>query len=225
MALDLRTIKAVAEELNISRQAVHKKIKAGYPTIGEGRGLRINRNDPEWAIWIEEKKHSDAVTPPPKPTPKKRSKSTQTKQSKKKAQAPTPPFIPGDEEEEINSILQVNTKNLAEVQKITLDKLKLVEQTRQIQDKRLRERNEHIPRSLVARVLAKLYDVDINEHIQIAGKASSAIAAALGIEKSEDILKIEEILTPELYRTLEHRKRIMNDFLDEVGGELVEGDG
>ena len=124
MALELRTVKDIADELKITRQGVHKKIKAGYPTIGEGRGLRINRNDPEWAIWIEEKKHADAEKPPDTPR-KKTSKSTQP--TKKKKTPPTPPVIPG-EEEEINSILQVNVNNLVDIQKITLDKLKLVEQ-------------------------------------------------------------------------------------------------
>lgn len=236
MALELRTVQDIADEVGISRQGVHKKIKLGYPTIGEGRGLRINRNDPEWAIWIEEKKHAEPK--PAKRAPaKKRSKSTQTTESKrtrgktKKGSTPeklhpkegNSTIVPGESVPPSN-VMEIDFQNLGELSKISIDKLKSIEQTRQIQDKRLRERNEHIPRSLISRVLAKVYDVDINEHIQIAGKASSAIAAALGIEKSEDILKIEEILTPELYRTLEHRKRIMNDFLSEVGGELVESE-
>lgn len=190
--------------------------------------MKININDPNWAIWLEEKKGAPPVKAPAKSGPKP-TQATKKRKTIKKAPAKIKPkegngtVIPGDEIPP-SSTLEIDFENLENLSKISIDKLKSIEQTRAIQDKRLRERNDHIPRSLVARVLAKVYDVDINEHIQIAGKASSAIAAALGIEKSEDILKIEEILTPELYRTLEHRKRIMNDFLSEVGGEVMEGE-
>lgn len=78
-----------------------------------------------------------------------------------------------------------------------------------------------IERVLVSTVFARLYQVDTNELRTIGAKVAPDVAAELGVEDPETILKIEKRIDDEVLKVLSHIKRLMDDFLVGVGGEPV----
>jgi hypothetical protein len=83
-------------------------------------------------------------------------------------------------------------------------------------------RGNLIKRSLVQRVFAKLYTVDTNELLPLKDRLSPEIAALVGVDDPELILKINKRIEKEIYKSLKHIKRLMDDFLESIEVEATE---
>jgi phage terminase Nu1 subunit (DNA packaging protein) len=95
----------------------------------------------------------------------------------------------------------------------TAAKLKLIEQIKHTHIKNLELRGDLVSKELVQRYFSKLYMVDQNELKPIAAKVAPNIAAVFKSNDSEKILETTKIIEDEIYKCLNHIKRIMDDFL------------
>jgi hypothetical protein len=105
------------------------------------------------------------------------------------------------------------------VQKLYWDIRKTKEAALKIEIERDKARGRLINRYLVQRVFAKLYTVDTNELLPLKDRLSSEIAAMIGVDDPELILKINKRIEKELYKALKHIKRLMDDFLESIKHE------
>jgi hypothetical protein len=79
-----------------------------------------------------------------------------------------------------------------------------------------KDRGKLIERSLVEHFIAKLYTVDTNEFLASCGRISNLVAGICGVNDEGKILEVENAVQVELYKTLAHIKRLMDDYLREL---------
>lgn len=104
-------------------------------------------------------------------------------------------------------------ENLDRIDTATATKLKLIEQIKHTNIKNLEMRRKLISRELVETVFNKLYLVDQNELKPIGQKIAPDIAAIFGSSDRDKILKAGDLIESEIYKSLKHIKRILDDFL------------
>ncbi len=112
--------------------------------------------------------------------------------------------------------------NLEALSISSIDKLKVISQTRQIQIKTKKERQELISRELISKVFAKLYMVDVNELRTLGANLAPEIAALAAIDDDEIIIKVGEAIEKEVFAVLQHIKRIVDDFLKTIKAKELE---
>lgn len=111
--------------------------------------------------------------------------------------------------------------DFADLGKHNVDILKTVEQIRGMQVKREKERNELVSRTLTQRVFHKLYIVDTNEFKTLGDKLAPDLAAIAGVDDSEITIQMSQRVEKEVYKILNHIKRIINDFLKKIDAEEI----
>lgn len=113
--------------------------------------------------------------------------------------------------------------DISYLDKLDVDKLKVIAQIKQL-DLTLEEKRQRlVPRITVQRVFSRLYLIDSNELKTLGDKVSARIAATCEIENAEQITEIGNIIEKEIFRSLEHIKRTFNDFLKDCRAEIVDG--
>jgi hypothetical protein len=140
---------------------------------------------------------------------------------------PPPPDTKPDEGVDTSPVTHVSLEDLANIANIesleafsksSIDRLKTIEQVKQLQTKVMKERGLLIDRALVKKVFSQIYTIDVNEFRTLAPNAAPEIGAAVGVDDDATLLQIEEIINSGVFSILEHVKRIIDDFLNEVGG-------
>lgn len=134
--------------------------------------------------------------------------------SKKKRQITQEDLLENFNPDEIKADIHALTKQ-------SVDKLKVVEQIKALQLKTEERKQQLVPRDLVRRVLGKLYQIDVNELRTLPDKLASDIAAECKIDDTDIIFAINKIIEKEIYKTLEHMKRLLNDFLIGIKAERI----
>lgn len=89
----------------------------------------------------------------------------------------------------------------------------------QIQELQLRideRRKKLIKREYVDRFFSQLYLVDSNEWKTLSDRLSPEIAGIFEIDDPEKILQVSKAIEKEVYRTLTHVKRLVDDFLERM---------
>jgi len=112
--------------------------------------------------------------------------------------------------------------NVGALSRATTDKLKTIEQIHALRIKTDKERQELIDRDLVRRLFSKMYLIDTNELKTLADKLPADIAGLAGIDDQKVIMEIGERIEREVYRSLAHIKRLINDLFEEIGAEVIE---
>ncbi len=97
--------------------------------------------------------------------------------------------------------------------KTQIDIQKSVAQIQEIQLKVDERRRKLISRELVDRFFGKLYLVDSNEWKTLPDRLAPEMAAIFENDDPEKILEVSKRIDKEVYRTLSHVKRMMDDFL------------
>jgi len=118
--------------------------------------------------------------------------------------------------------LDIENIDIRLVSKADIDKYGALEKAKETRDKRRLKRRELIERQLVQTIFGKLYSIDKNEFLTIGDKLAPDIATLASVDDPAVILQINERIEEECYKVLAHIKRIMGDFLESVGGELIE---
>ena len=108
-----------------------------------------------------------------------------------------------------------------QLQKLYWDIRKTKESALKVEVERNKARGVLIKRDLVQRVFAKLYTIDSNELKPLGDKLAPEIAAIFESDDPKLILKVNRKIEKEIFRSLGHIKRLMNDFLIKIGTEEI----
>ena len=100
-----------------------------------------------------------------------------------------------------------------------VEKIKLVSQIKQIEQKTQIQRGDFVARDLTRRVLAQYYALDQSEFVPLASKMATEAASIFGSDDSAKIQRLREYGETECWKIIAHCKRLFNDFLDSVDAE------
>lgn len=110
----------------------------------------------------------------------------------------------------------------AAIRKLYWDIEKQKESALKSKQERERSRGILIKRDMVRRVFAKIYTIDSNELKPLGDKLAPEIAAIFESDDAKLILKTKQKLEKEIFRSLKHIKRLINDFLKSLEAEPIE---
>lgn len=138
------------------------------------------------------------------------------------------PMPPATGEEYVNDTLTLdlvldalNTHDFSKLPGPAVQKMQRLEAALKTRVDREAKRGGLIDRNLVSVVFAKRYQIDTNQLRPLAAKVAPDLAAELGVEDPETVLKIEKRLDDEISRILTHVKRLMDDFLKGIGTATI----
>lgn len=122
----------------------------------------------------------------------------------------------------LDSILSGETiiNALENLSKESTDRLKTIEQIKDLRIKTEASRNKLIPRELVSRIFSKLYAIDINEFKTLGPAISQDIVPLIGGVDEKQIMAIGGMVDNHLRKVLQHIKRIVDDFLKTLDLEI-----
>ena len=112
--------------------------------------------------------------------------------------------------------LDLSGLDLTSLDKVEVDKLKVIEAIDSARLKNDQLRRTLIDRKLVSVVLGKIHTVDVQEFLAIPIRFAPVAAGLCGRDDEETIHKLESRLNAELYKCLNHVKRIIDDFLTDL---------
>lgn len=100
-------------------------------------------------------------------------------------------------------------------------KLQRLEAAAKARVDRLAKRGQLIDRTLVATVFGRLHQIDSNELRTLGSRLAPTVAGALGVETAEGMLEVERLIEAEVTKSLAHQKRLLSDFLADIGAEAT----
>ena len=83
------------------------------------------------------------------------------------------------------------------------------------------KRGDLISRIVVQTVFGKLHTIDVNELRTLGMKLAPAVCGLCGVEDAATVLKVEGVIDAEVFKTLKHIKRVLNDFLTKADCEVL----
>ena len=204
--MELITQAELSRIAKCSRAAVNQAVKSNRLRKIKGSG-KLNLNDKLTKVFIEDTlqnivKHNPGTLP-------KRNKSNRKPDNNN-------PNSPN---------LEISSDNPDEqMQKLYWDIRKTKESALKVEVERNKARGVLIKRDLVQRVFAKLYTIDSNELKPLGDKLAPELAAIFESDDPKLILKVNKKIEKEIFRSLGHVKRLMNDFLIKIGTEKIKSE-
>ena len=212
-----------AKLIGVSRQAISKLLSQDKL---KKSGTKFDTENPVNRAYIEYRKK---VVPPSgktfeskkKPAVKKGAALNKKKPNKNnKLNTQKKAFAPAGKKKDIEAEIDLSLiSEIGSLPRGDLERYKLISAIDTQNVKTSEIRKDLISRSLVERVFAKLYSIDSNQYKNLGMNLAPAIAAETGTDSPEITIKINELIDKELYAILSHKKRIVNDFLEEIGAE------
>lgn len=229
-----KPIAELADEIGKSRIAVYRAGKRGTFPLEEVDGrLQVDLDNEKVRDYINPKKKVK-VKAKKKPERKKSvkvkvkippKKKTTVKVSKQK----TPIKSNSVKEDKLpdNFIKKLDAGKLSASEiigfpKAIVEKIKIYESTKQIVQKRQKDRHELIETRLLRVTLGKLFEIHVNEFLTIKAKSIPDIAGIFGVTDSSKMLKAEKVLDDELWKVLRHIKYEFNKFLTRTGNDKID---
>lgn len=195
-----------AKRAGISRQAVYKLLSEGKLVAGSTGKLDVmNETNRDY---LSTKK--DGLIPNSK-KPKKQAIKADTVKTKDKK--------PTTETQSLS--LDYDPEDLTTISQSSANKLKTIEGIRKIQIANDTARKDLISRDSARSVFSKLYQIDINQWRTLGPNLSPEIAAIVGTDDNEIMLKISDAIDKEVFTILKQVKRIFNDFLKEQKADEI----
>jgi predicted DNA-binding transcriptional regulator AlpA len=219
------TLSEFAAALGRSRQAVYKAHKSGlFPSAKIDGKLKVDLKNREVLEYAKDdldigqvpgKKKSKPKTVKQKPTPPK-----QEKPAKKKDTSGTEP-IPEDIYNRLDSGEMLTNKEIVNMPKAWVEKIKIYEQTKQITQKRLADRKELISRRIHRFMLGKLFEIHMNEFMSLRDTLVYELAGRFGCKEQEKIFDAGKFVDEELWKILNHVKIEFNRHLERYDAEVI----
>lgn len=217
----------LAAQLGVSRQAINWAIKKGKVVLdGMGRLVdldhELTRHYIEAARDRQNGRKQEGVPLGKEANVSQRGGAKSAKRSKK--EPPTEPERaenvqvlaridpPSDELQDFSS-----DAPLEQMSKHSLDRMKIIEQVIALKVKTEEKRRELVSSETSRTVWAKVYAVHTSELGPLGEKIAADVAALCGVDDSEGILNIKQAIDNQVYTALKHIKRLIDDFLDEIG--------
>jgi hypothetical protein len=205
----------------LTRMRVNQLVTKGELFRGDDR--KIDTAHPTNAAWIDSRKYTAAM---PKSGGRKPAGDKPPGNKPPRDISPPPLVIASQltDEAEINDVLTrlVNARDIRTMSMVDVQKIHRIETALKVRVEREHKRRELIERSLVRTVFGKLWQVDTNELRTLGGKLAPDLAGLMGIDDPVISLMIEQRIDGEILKSLNHIKRIIDDFLVSVGSEAVE---
>jgi hypothetical protein len=209
--MKLLTRAEFARKAGISREAINRALKSGRLKIMKQAGKeRINLNSARAKEFLKSRPRQRKIA-----SKKKTRKKKQGKQPAKRRRLSDAKVI-----EKLSN--QQLSAEINEITKYDVEKIKLFEQIKQIQLKTKKARNELIDRALVQKVFAKIYTIDVSELRPIGNKLAPEIAAICKINNAKTIIKINEKIEREIFKSLQHVKKQVNIFLKKIDAKKID---
>jgi hypothetical protein len=213
-----------ARLVGVSKAAISKAIKGGRVIKDPSHGIDIDHPanvDYRNSQHDSRTRRKDSARKPKKPK--------KAKPKPKKLPPASDKAMPVEEveyyrEPEHEALLETYDLNgNAFIDRATADRLKVIEQARTLEIKRLKERGKLVDREHVSRIFNMLYKIDTGELRPLGDKLAPEVAAICGISGDSEIeRKISSYIEDEIYKTLEHIKRRINDGLADIEAEEIE---
>lgn len=160
-----------------------------------------------------------------KPKPRKIKKVKKKPGPKPKIRKPQSRTIPLDEgieavdaEEVLNRLSSFDIRKLSSGDVAKVARLESALKTRV---EREVKRKELIDRDIVRTVFGKIYTIETNELKTIGTKLAAELAGMFETEDPKKMLAVEKKIDNEIAKSLAHIKRVINDFLQKAGAEMV----
>lgn len=115
-----------------------------------------------------------------------------------------------------------DARGIMSMDRSEVEKIKLVSQIKQIEQKTQIQRGDFVDRELTTRILAKIFAINQSEFIPLAGKMAVEAAAICGADSDEKVRAIREYGETECWKIIAHCKRLINDFFDSIEAEPIE---
>lgn len=206
----------------VTRQAVYRAIRTGrLRRRKDGRFDTTHDLNREFVathnrkVAIEAPKQRRKVKVPR--TREKKKRGRKPRKAKRMADVPyQSPFTnkdepPGGSGEDLEDI---SARGQAELRK-------LLAQTRKYEIAADKDREILIDRQLVRRLLGTLSAVDVNELLTMGANVAPELAGLCGVEDNKIIMKVQKRIDELAYQLLQHRQRVIKDFLQKVRMEVT----
>jgi hypothetical protein len=219
-----------AKKVGKSRQAISQAIQSGLLPTKEIDGIKyIDLTDQHIIAYI------DSVVPTGKKTHgikksvgvkelKKpgKAKAVKVKSEKSKEKETSSDDLPADLYDRLDAGQHLTNKEVVDMPKQWIEKIKLYEMTKQIQQKRQQERKELINKKALRITLGKLFEIHTNEFLTLKSKIIPDLSSVFGNVNSEKIIEAEKIVDEESWKVLKHIKIEFNKFLDRYNADPIE---
>lgn len=214
------TVAHVAAWCNTSIMTVNKACLAGHLLRADAK---IRTDEPVNMAWLLDR----GGQPPRDLSSPGRPRKPESELAPRTVRLP-PVMPPATGEEYVNDTLTLdlvldalNTHDFSKLPGPAVQKMQRLEAALKTRVDREAKRGGLIDRNLVSVVFAKRYQIDTNQLRPLAAKVAPDLAAELGVEDPETVLKIEKRLDDEISRILTHVKRLMDDFLKGIGTATI----
>ena len=238
MKSDYVKLAIFADELHLSRIAVFKAGQRGTFPMKKINGVwHVDRNNKDVKAYkqaaLERQKKPVKVLVKKNPKKKKSVKVKKQKSinkdkpvkvsgvEKQKEIKQGEEDLPYDIYKRLDSGEVLLNSEIVNLPKIWVDKIKIYEQTKQIQQKRLQERRELISQKTIRIVLGKLFEIHTNEFLTIKSKIIPDLAGIFKCTESEKMVEAEKRIDEELWKVLKHIKYEFNKFLSKTESESI----
>ena len=212
--MQLVTRSDVAKRAGVQRQAVGEAVKAGnLRLVGEGRSAKIDLHDKLTQEYILSQNSQR------KPKAQETIKAGEIKTAgsavgKREA-------LPPEQPKPLPDLQTASDEQMRALTRHDIDRYLMLEKLQAQQLKNRTERSLLIERSTIARAFGKLYQVDNTQLKTLPTRLSPEIASITKVDAPDIILKIEEMIEKEIFRTLGHIKIITNDLFKEIELEPI----
>lgn len=115
-----------------------------------------------------------------------------------------------------------DARGIMSMDRSDVEKIKVVAQIKQIEQKTQIQRGDFIRRDMTTRVFAKIFAINQSEFVPLASKMAVEAASICGVDDEGKIRAIREFGETECWKIISHCKRLINDFFDEIESEPIE---
>lgn len=199
----------------LTKQRINDFCKRGDLFREKGKINTAHKRNADWLIAREGNAHQ------PKPPGR------WPRAPKSDAPAPPPPVYRPSTDTEFNSIdLEVileaiSQQDLSKLNGADVQKIQRMESALKTRVEREHKRGLLIERSLVQTVFGRLYQIDSNQLKTLGAKLAPDLAGEFGIEDAAALLSVEQKIDTEVNKILSHIKHLLDDFLQQIGGQPV----
>ena len=216
--MELITKSKFAGLCGVSKVAVGLACKEGkIDVVGEGRTQKVDLTGDRSIQYMNLQR--DKKAPPPTPVHNSAPQPTVTYadagEAEKKDTELTEKVV-----EAIGDGKQI-TIDVAALSKTSVDKLRQIENIRKVQVETAKKRGELIDRNVLRSFMAEMYSIDVNEFQTLGPNLAPEVAAMLGVDDADSIIKVGQLIEAEVFKVLEHVKRRTREFLVEMKEEAL----
>lgn len=128
-----------------------------------------------------------------------------------------------EDAEDIN-LDDIDINNLSDITKLTknnLEKIKILETIRKQKQDREIKRGDYVDKVAVMTILAKIFEIHMNEFLTTSDKLAPDLASVFGVTEQIKIIEARNVTEETLYKTLQRIKSEINNFLNKHKVEKI----